>query len=299
MPAYTVVQLVADLKLRFMLKSDYRDDLLLNLINDVVERVWAKHDWNFYFKPTRLVTVTPYDTGTISVTADSDAVVGTGTTWTSDHVGAFIDIEGSQDSYTIKEVTDATNIVLDTIFTDTTDASATYTIRQARVAVPADFGSIQALSLTQVRYYKLDTITPLEWSHDTSGDSYSGTPVSYCVFDFDGNTYIHLYPIPSNQEGMTVLYKRRPTMLTTIASGNLDIPQTYQMNELIRYGVIEMYHTYEKDTSLANLARRNYERFLLEAQEDDRKVDEYPLKKAIGSRRSGILHRDVDSSMFL
>jgi len=297
MPAYTVSKLVADLKLRFMLKSDYRDNLLLDLINDVVERVWAYHDWSYYFTPKRLVTVTPYETGTISVTNGSTAVVGTSTAWTSDHVGGFLDIEGSQDSYAIKEVTDANNIVLDSVFTDTTNASATYVIRQARVSVPSDFGSIQTLSLTEVRYYKLASITVLEWSNNTSGDAYSGIPNSYCVFNFDGNTYIHLYPIPDSKEGMTVLYKRRPVVLTSISSGDLDIPQTYQMNELIRYGVVEMYHTYEKDASLANLARRNYERFLLEATEDDRKVDEFPVKKAIGTHQLGILSRDVDSSM--
>lgn len=67
-----------------------------------------------------------YNTGTISITGGTTAVVGVGTTFTSAMVGRFILLDGLW--YEIITFTDTTHITIGTDFTGTTLAASTYTI---------------------------------------------------------------------------------------------------------------------------------------------------------------------------
>ena len=71
-----------------------------------------------------------YRTGTISITNGSTAVVGTNTLWSGlNHVtGMILKVQGDPAIYHINEITDDTNIVLDTEFEGTTNATAYYLI---------------------------------------------------------------------------------------------------------------------------------------------------------------------------
>ena len=52
-----------------------------------------------------------YDDGTVSIANGSNAVVGTGTTFTSDMIGKVFIIDGDNDAYTVSTYTDATGII--------------------------------------------------------------------------------------------------------------------------------------------------------------------------------------------
>jgi uncharacterized protein (TIGR03437 family) len=71
-------------------------------------------------------TAVPYTTGTVSATANSTAVTGTGTNWTTDFNGAQITINGTVE--VIATVNSATSITLVNVFTGTTGSALTYSI---------------------------------------------------------------------------------------------------------------------------------------------------------------------------
>jgi len=92
--------------------------------------------------------VTPmsdYQTGTVSVTNASTAVVGTSTSWlTNAAVGDYFRVDGNGEGdsskwYKIATVTDDTNIVLSTAYGEATEAGMSYTISKKPSAFPTEF----------------------------------------------------------------------------------------------------------------------------------------------------------------
>ncbi len=82
---------------------------------------------------------TDYTTGTVAVTKGSKAVVGTGTTWTSDMVGRGFKV--SKYWYEIASVVDATHLTLVREYGEDTASGASYTIAQL-VPLPDGFENI-------------------------------------------------------------------------------------------------------------------------------------------------------------
>lgn len=298
MAVYTAKQLETDLKLRLKVNSTNRDALLLLWMNDIVERIWKEHDWSFYIETETVDTVNPASAGTVSITKDSTAVVGTGTAFASNQVGAFITFGTSRPSYTILSVTDATNLVLDHAFQDTTDASSTYEIQQARIAVPADYGHTIAISIRDRWIFPPSNFTPIDWLHLSTGDFYTGDPRRYVVFHYKKNLFIHFWPIPQQAFPAKLLYVRRPTLVTTVSADSLDIPTDHQFNEMVRHGIIEKYAEYEKDAQQWNIARASYNKYLELAKADDRKDQEMPQKEKLGSGRKNYTYAVPQSDWF-
>lgn len=79
---------------------------------------------------SRLLTVAPYTTGTITVVKGSTAVVGSGTTFTSAMVGRQLKVSGVTGWYNIASVTDATNLDLEIGYGGNNAAGASYFIAQ-------------------------------------------------------------------------------------------------------------------------------------------------------------------------
>lgn len=86
-------------------------------------------------------TVSNYSTGTIAVTNGSAAVVGTGTTFTSDMVGKQIRINNQNTFYTVATYTDATHITLTSNYASTTASGLSYVIYVAGVDQWKNFGT--------------------------------------------------------------------------------------------------------------------------------------------------------------
>lgn len=77
---------------------------------------------------------TKYNTGTISVTKGSTAVVGVGTTFAADMEGRYIRLtaDGSDRLwYRVKDFTDTTHLVLENVYEGETQAGAAYEIAEA------------------------------------------------------------------------------------------------------------------------------------------------------------------------
>lgn len=296
MPVYTAQQLQTDLNRRFKLDTTDRDDLFKNWINDAQQRIWKEFDWNYYYARGRLNTIATVDVGTISINQGSATVTGVGTAFLATHVGALLFTDGSPSFYTIKTFTSTTEVILDSNFQEANVSGVAYTLSQPLIVPPSDFGHTKALTVDSRNDYGLKNIPMHDWFTHTSGTNYSGEPSSYVVMPWQNINYIHLHPIPVSAEALNIFYKRIPTVITTVASDNLDIPADNQMNELIRFAVIQMYHEYEGDLKLAGWAKREYLEKLKLCKADDRKDDQLPRKQTMRTGKGSNLTYKWDSA---
>lgn len=88
---------------------------------------------------------TNYVTGTVSVTNGSATVTGSGTTFTAGMVGKMFRVQGTNKFYTISGYTSATQITLGSVYTGSTNASASYIINTQWNDTWKDFGAVVTL----------------------------------------------------------------------------------------------------------------------------------------------------------
>lgn len=88
---------------------------------------------------------TNYAGGTVAVTNGSNAVVGTGTTFSAGMVGKAIRIVGDTKFYTVATRTDNTHITLNAVFGGTTNATANFVVNAQWDDTWKDFGAVVTL----------------------------------------------------------------------------------------------------------------------------------------------------------
>ena len=92
----------------------------------------------------KVTPMSDYQVGTVTVTNGDATVTGDGTTWTSSMVGRYfrVDNNGIGDSskwYQVASFTSSTEIELDAVWEEETEASMNYTISMAPTAFPSEF----------------------------------------------------------------------------------------------------------------------------------------------------------------
>lgn len=187
-------------------------DEIADSLNRAYDGILRERRWRALFQSTVLVTAAPVSGGTVTVTADSAAVVGSGTAFSGEMVGRIFQVVGSNEVYSVAEVTDETNLTLDRVFAETTAAGASYRITQdvyslgvlAREVVSVEFpgGSVpvEGVSLEELRQFCPIPGTegqPRIWApyHDVA-DTYTGIAVARLV----------LAPTPDAVYGLKVNY---------------------------------------------------------------------------------------------
>src|SRR3990167_3310736 len=102
-----------------------------NLIKDAIQ--WGldsitNHDLQYLMTEGFFTTVAPYETGTVTATAESTTITGSGTTFTAAMVGRKIRIGSDQAYYRIKTFTSTTEVILEAPYGGTTVSGETYSI---------------------------------------------------------------------------------------------------------------------------------------------------------------------------
>lgn len=113
-------------------------DLLDGWINNRYQSILDRHAWKDLEKDGTIVTVAAYQTGTVSVTLGSAAVVGTGTTFTAGMTGSKFKVTYRNESYIFTQ-TGATTGTLDRVYEGATDATAPFAVYQDVALLPADY----------------------------------------------------------------------------------------------------------------------------------------------------------------
>lgn len=192
--------------------------LRIGWINSAYHRILASRNWKGLEIEAWLQTVDAYSTGTISVTLGSNAVTGTGTTFTALMSTRKIRIDGRNEWYTFTRVSGTTG-TLDRNYEGDTDALATYRIYQDTYSLPAGCKFIQVmenvrtgLKLTSRNRSEMDDISasrlgfgePSIYSTDSDTPEAS-PPVLHTV---------ELYPAPEFAAGFPYTYQFNPNDFT-------------------------------------------------------------------------------------
>ena len=126
--------------------SSTRDDVKVYL-NMAGRDITNSRPWHWRRKRKFVSTATAYETGTADFTADSTSVAGTGTTWTSSHVGRKISLTYGAPFYIIKSVESTTALTLADDYDAATVSGSDYVIYDDRVTLAQDVGRLEVVWL--------------------------------------------------------------------------------------------------------------------------------------------------------
>jgi len=204
---------------------------LLSLLNDAQFEINSVENWWWLDARTAIQTVVDKVAGTVSVTGAT--VTGSGTAFDSKDVGGYIQFTSTNDWYRIVSVADASTLTMEVPYVGATAlAGASYIIRKATYALPADVSDIldirqytSPVKLSCVKYRTVDEYQP---DMITTGD-----PVSYYKwFDRLSNTmHVGLYPIPDSIMNIEVRYIKTAPLLVNDSDTSI-IPEKWAVTAL-------------------------------------------------------------------
>ena len=199
-------------------------------------RVAERRAWSWLIKRGQFLSVDAADDGTVSVTHNSTAVVGTGTAFTDAMVGQQFVVSGSP-IYTISARADATHITLDDEYGGDTDASATYQIYKCYFQSPTDFHSFMSVWDAATSNVLNTSWTQRELNAWDPERTNTGDPYGLAFFDYyvpSGETVAvpryELWPHPTTQHVYPYLYESRPTDL---ADSSATLPRFHHGDVLV------------------------------------------------------------------
>lgn len=183
-------------------------DLLDGWIADRYQRILDALAWKRRTIQTTLQTVAPYSTGTVSATAGSTTVTGSGTTWTATHTGIRLRFTGREEWYTFTR-TGATAGTLDRPFEGTTGSGLSYTLYQPLLTLPSDCRIVAGDLL------EMQTGAPIHPEPELRDTGATGPPQYYrAVMDSTGTPpqmRLELWPAPDAVRSIRIEYTAEDT----------------------------------------------------------------------------------------
>lgn len=186
--------------------------------------------WSYLMRHGRLVTNTPYSTGTIAYLQSSGAlpyqVTLTGGTWPSWAAGGYLRV-GLQ-SWRVATRASATVLTLDPQVNPGTDVTSTgYVLFQDTYLLPADFRDSDKF-LYEQNFGGMSYVHPSEWLFENRYVYAQGIPVIYTIVgdqQYPGRLVVKMAPFPSELKTIDFLYHRRPRdlSLASYSTGKLAV----------------------------------------------------------------------------
>lgn len=119
-------------------------DTITDWIGQAYELILSQRDWTGLSGEMTLNTAAIIQTGTVSVTKGSTAIVGAATAWPYTGTGMSIQVSGRNETYAVT-VLDATNATLDRPFEGTSNSFAGYRFFQQIYGLPQDVKSVTGI----------------------------------------------------------------------------------------------------------------------------------------------------------
>ncbi len=222
-------------------------DLIEGWINDRYEEILGELPWSRLNVQAVLETTAPYITGTVSVTLGSNAVVGTGTTWTSAMSGRAFRVpgagltgdgdsdDGGAPPYTFTYVS-ATTATLDRTFEGPSAATAAYSISQSIYPMPAACRMLEANAFSSF-FGRMERLDRSQLNQTDPQRTATGTPQAWVSTMDDSsvppNMQVELWPTPDRAIGIPFTYQSEPAELTQTTSPSLLLQVWLQPTALI------------------------------------------------------------------
>ncbi|MBM3744166.1 MAG: hypothetical protein FJW34_00040 [Acidobacteria bacterium] len=213
-------------QLRFLLTKSapgIDPDLLEAWMDGRYLEILDRLQWERLHVDGTLLSVAPYETGTVAVTAASTAVTGTGTTWTAAMSGRRFRVTARSEYYTFTRTGNTTG-TLDRAYEGDTDTAAGYMIFANVYALPSDCRILETVrSLDpagELKRFSRGELNACYPARPSTGDPGLWAP---CMDDTSDppKMQVELYPIPDAAKGYLITYVAEKTALsagTTSAS---------------------------------------------------------------------------------
>ena len=259
------------------------DDVVKQAINDIDEEICESHNFGWLYGDSSFITTAPYSIGTVTATAGSTTITGSGTTFTAGMVGRKITLENA--FYEISAYVSGTEITLGTAYAGAGGAGLTYKIYQNEYSLSSDAEDVLSMyqennprKLTNVELSFLD-------AHYPQRNSY-GYPSMYAIIGYDSNGYmkVEVYNIPDQARNIYYRMKKRVTVLSADSDEPI-IPLRYRY-VLFRGAVYEAADSLDMP-DIAQRYERLYEKGLAKLIKADGKIDERIIKGSGSSVESG------------
>jgi hypothetical protein len=183
-------------------------DVLEGFIQDRYEEILEELPWQRLEATIMLATVAPYSTGTVSVTAASNAVTLTGGAFDATMTGRAMRVAGRDEIYEFTFSTSTTGL-LDRPYEGPTAAAATYKIFQAVYAMPGNCRILPDDALSS-NLWPMQRLTRGQLNIAAPSRAATGSPTCWMSYMDDSSTpprmQIELYPVPDTAMSLQVTY---------------------------------------------------------------------------------------------
>ena len=164
-------------------------------IDFAFRQLWDRKLWSWQRKRGQFLLMQAVVTGTVAVTRGNFTVVGTGTTWTTDLVGAQFRTGTQSPIYTIASVdTVAQTLDLTEVWGGSTASAQGYSIYNAYVIAPSDFQNFICVWDPLFNWQLETNVTQEELNAWDSQRANTGT--AYVVASLDYNDTFNTPPLP-------------------------------------------------------------------------------------------------------
>lgn len=258
--------------------------LVKRWINIAQQDIAMRYPWPFLEARESISTVLDKTAGTVSVTASSTTVTGSGTSFAAGDIGSYIQFSDANDWYRISARSSATDITLDKAYVESSNLSAgTYVIRKFLYSLSSSVDRVLTIKNwdTSIRLVETDFGT-LDW---ISGVNEAvGATSAYAAYGLDssGNTQLTFYPFPSDLRVFEVRYLKRLTDMS--ADADLSVVPAKWHHVLIE-GALVFGFRYLRKFDLSNVWAQTYLSHLDMMQKHCRQsLDEVPVLRSIDSQ---------------
>lgn len=174
-----------------------------------------EHRWRYLLKHHRITVEDKYETGTVTYTASSRTVTGSGTTFPSWARYGSIIFDDDTVIYRVSTRASDTSLTLESDFAPAADkASGTYTLYRTIYPLPGDFYRLEEVFDEQV--WKTRYVEPSEWLRLHRHIPKGGRPWYWTLMgcaDAFGTMAIHFYGRVETTQTFDMIYSKMPRRL--------------------------------------------------------------------------------------
>lgn len=244
---------------------------VLGFMNNRYARIVTGRDWSWLNQELDTTFEGPYQSGTVQLTQGSSDVIGTGTLFSANVIPNQKLIVSNYVNL-IESVDSNTHITLQGEWSGDTGANYTFRIVRSIYEMPSDAENIKSISLDRIG--EMVPVGPQELTRKKQyRPDYIGIPMWYTEIARreDGVRLIEVYPHPDKKYNVHFNYRIKVVPLQDSDDSFPLMPDAYRNS--LYYGALSEMYRYLRDNANAQLAEADYQRSLLNMQNDQQLTD--------------------------
>ena len=187
----------------------------------IQDDICSRYDFS-WLKDYGYINIIPvYDTGTVTATQDSTAIVGDGTTFTEAMIGRLFKVDDDDNYYEISAFTDTTHITLASSYTGSTTAGADYNIYKTDYPLATDFKKMVWVKqlITPLKMVSIPEVPFTDYFPDMFSRGDDVNPDGYIMTGTDSSGYYTIRPTPVQTTRKQLYYCYVKELTTINATG--------------------------------------------------------------------------------